>query len=75
MKFRQSLYAFFLMVCVNIQVSANPNDSTLNKLTQYVRVINHFSRNLPQEKVYVHMDNTCYYQGDDRMRVSIRQVN
>ena len=55
------LFAF----CLLTQLAAQPNDSTLSKLTQYVRVINHFSRNLPQEKVYVHMDNTCYYQGDD----------
>ena len=23
-----------------------------------------FGKNIPQEKVYVHMDNTCYFQGD-----------
>jgi len=54
-----------LTFCLLTQLAAQPSDSTLNKLTRYVRIINHFSRNLPQEKVYVHMDNTCYYQGDD----------
>jgi len=23
-----------------------------------------FGKTIPQEKVYVHMDNTCYFQGD-----------
>ena len=23
-----------------------------------------FGKRIPQEKVYVHMDNTCYFQGD-----------
>ncbi|ADQ78737.1 hypothetical protein Palpr_0581 [Paludibacter propionicigenes WB4] len=54
-----------LSFCLITQLAAQVNDTTLNKLTRYLSVINHFSRNLPQEKVYVHMDNTCYYQGDD----------
>ena len=29
-----------------------------------MRRLNAFGKALPQEKVYVHMDNTCYFQGD-----------
>ena len=25
-----------------------------------------FARIIPQEKVYIHMDNTCYFQGEKR---------
>jgi hypothetical protein len=48
-----------------IQVSAQNNDSTINKLSQYVAIVDQFSKNLPQEKVYLHFDNSIYYQGDD----------
>ena len=65
MKHRQSLYVFFLMVCVNIQVSAQNNDTIISKLARYVSIVDHFSKNLPQEKVYLHFDNSTYYQGDD----------
>jgi len=65
MKNRQSLYIFVLMFCVNIQLSAQNNDSALSKLSHYVSILNHFSKNLPQEKVYLHFDNSTYYQGDD----------
>jgi hypothetical protein len=48
-----------------LKVSAQNNDTTLNKLSRYVSILNHFSKNLPQEKVYLHFDNSTYYQGDD----------
>ena len=48
-----------------IQVSAQNNDSIINKLSQYVGIVDQFSKNLPQEKVYLHFDNSIYYQGDD----------
>jgi len=54
-----------LGLCLMTQLSAQNNDSTLNKLSHYVSILNHFSKNLPQEKVYLHFDNSTYYQGDD----------
>ena len=39
-------------------------DSELNKLTTFVQTLQNFSRNIPHEKVYLHFDNTSYYQGD-----------
>ena len=41
---------------------AMANDT--NNLLSFARHINTFSRNHPQEKVYLHMDNRSYYVGD-----------
>jgi len=54
-----------LILSLIIQVSAQNNDSTINKLSQYVGIVDQFSKDLPQEKVYLHFDNSIYYQGDD----------
>jgi len=65
MKYRQSLCIILLMFCISIHLSAQNNVSTINKLTQYVDIVDQFSKTLPQEKVYLHFDNSTYYQGDD----------
>lgn len=65
MKYRQSLCMILLIFCISIHLSAQNNDSTINKLTQYVGIVDQFSKNLPQEKVYLHFDNSIYYQEDD----------
>jgi hypothetical protein len=39
-------------------------DSTVQKLMGYAAALNNFGKALPQEKVYLHLDNTSYYQGD-----------
>jgi len=62
---RKIIGFLLLTLCVIVRVSAQNNDSTINKLTQYVSIIDQFSKNLPQEKVYLHFDNSTYYQGDD----------
>jgi hypothetical protein len=54
-----------LCLCLVFHLSAQNNDTTLNKLSHYVSIVDHFSKNLPQEKVYLHFDNSTYYQGDD----------
>ena len=36
-------------------------DPRLEKLTERLEL---FGKNIPQEKVYLHMDNTCYFLGD-----------
>jgi hypothetical protein len=65
MKYRQSLYLILQLFCISIHLSAQNNDSIINKLSQYVGIVDQFSKNLPQEKVYLHFDNSTYYQGDD----------
>jgi len=59
------LLCLSLSLSLIIQVSAQNNDSTINKLSQYVGIVDQFSKTLPQEKVYLHFDNSIYYQGDD----------
>lgn len=39
-------------------------DSTVGKLMRYAYIAENFGKTLPQEKVYLHFDNTSYYQGD-----------
>ena len=62
---RKIAVLLFLGVSLIIQVSAQPNDTLISKLARYVSIVDHFSKNLPQEKVYLHFDNSTYYQGDD----------
>ncbi len=40
------------------------NDSVSNKLLSFVENINIFSKYVPQEKVYLHLDNTDYFLGE-----------
>ena len=36
-----------------------------SKLFPYIQALQNFSKSIPQEKVYLHFDNTSYYQGDN----------
>lgn len=44
--------------------SAAAPDSTLIRLWQFVRNVNTFNRVFPQEKVYLHLDNSGYFMGE-----------
>jgi len=55
----------FLGLCLTIQITAQSNDTIIDKLARYVSIVEHLSKNLPQEKVYLNFDNSTYYQGDD----------
>lgn len=39
-------------------------DSIFQKLSGYIDAVENFGEAFPQEKVYLHFDNTSYYQGD-----------
>lgn len=56
-------YIFLLLFC--LKVSGQKADSVINKLTHYIRATNQFSEYIPREKVYLHFDNTSYYEGDN----------
>ena len=56
-------YIFLLLFC--LKASGQEPDSVLNKLTQFIRATDQFSQYIPHEKVYLHFDNTSYYQGDN----------
>ena len=55
--------SFFLLLCILslIGVAQEPTDSALAKLATRARL---FGERIPQEKVFVQMDNTCYFLGD-----------
>ena len=36
----------------------------IGPLRPYIERLSAFGKTIPQEKVYIHMDNTCYFQGD-----------
>jgi hypothetical protein len=40
-------------------------DSELSRLSPFIKTLKNFSNNIPHEKVYLHFDNTSYYQGDN----------
>lgn len=53
--------ALLLSLSVQAQQAA---DTLTEKLMNRAITVRNFGKSLPQEKVYVHMDNTSYYQGD-----------
>nr|WP_148335608.1 hypothetical protein [Bacteroides neonati] len=62
------LFAFLLSAVQGFAQSAQEQqlpDSSVNKLMRYAYAAERFGKALPQEKVYLHFDNTAYYQGDD----------
>ena len=62
---KKTAVLLFLSLSLVFRISAQKNDSIISKLARYVSIVDHFSKNLPQEKVYLHFDNSTYYQGDN----------
>jgi len=58
------LFLFLFLLLFTPSLSFAQQDSALIKLTSFVEKVNSFSQYLPQEKVYVHMDNTDYFLGE-----------
>ena len=64
-KVKKYLYvSFTLFFCFRGQGQQIEIDSELIKLTPFIQALYSFSNNIPQEKIYLHFDNTSYYQGD-----------
>lgn len=62
-----SLIVFFAILCLAIKAQNNTislGSNADSRLTAMVERLTRFGQNIPQEKVYVHMDNTCYFVGD-----------
>ena len=55
--------AIFILLFLCIGLSAQTVDDA-NKLATYAVHINYFNQLCPQEKVYLHLDNTAYFQGE-----------
>ncbi|MBR1469166.1 MAG: hypothetical protein IJ605_03525 [Prevotella sp.] len=51
---------FFALILISAVAHANPSDSLL----QFVSNIRNFNMNFPQEKVYLHLDNTGYFKDE-----------
>jgi hypothetical protein len=49
---------------VNNYLSEKQQDSINRKLTAFINHFSTFSKNYPQEKTYLHFDNTTYYVGE-----------
>jgi hypothetical protein len=58
------IISFSLLLCLQARGQEVDIDGELNKLSPFFQALHHFSNNFPQEKVYLHFDNTSYYQGD-----------
>lgn len=56
---------FSIFLLIGLQASGQTTDSIVEKLFRYIQYVNNFSNYIPQEKVYLHIDNTSYYQGDN----------
>lgn len=54
-------FCLLKVVFLSLPILCVAQESDLEKLTQRLQA---FGQNIPQEKVFVHMDNTCYFQGD-----------
>ena len=59
-----ALAVFDLMLGNNFTVYGQDIDNEISKLSPFVQAFQNFSKNIPHEKVYLHFDNTSYYQGD-----------
>lgn len=52
-----------LLLVVGIQAQSPNKQEQLHSLLGYVVRANHFNALYPQEKVYLHFDNTAYFPG------------
>ena len=62
---RRILFTSIILICsLSIQHSQAQDSSTVNKLSSYIRNFPVFAEAYPQEKVYLHFDNTAYFLGE-----------
>ena len=54
-----------LSLLLSLQALGQDLNVESNTLTPFIQALHNFSKNVPQEKVYLHFDNTSYYQGDN----------
>ena len=61
----KKFYSFTIgFLLVFIQVIAQTKEYANTPFAQYMERLSAFGQRIPQEKVFVHMDNTCYFLGD-----------
>ncbi|MDR1172901.1 MAG: hypothetical protein LBL24_10635, partial [Bacteroidales bacterium] len=54
----------FISLFLSFQAWGQDLDSAIDQFMPFIHALHNFSRQIPQEKVYLHFDNTGYYQGD-----------
>lgn len=54
----------FFAGCLYAAADETAENQSVYNLTRYIRSANMFSRYVPQEKVYLHFDNTSYFHND-----------
>jgi len=57
-------FSLFLILSIHVYGQDVDLDSEMRKLSPFFRALEVFSNNIPHEKVYLHFDNTSYYQSD-----------
>lgn len=60
--FKYFSLSFLLLICLGL--SAQTDSTQLPRLQEFMQNIYSFNRLYPQEKVWLHCDNTAYFQGD-----------
>ena len=60
------VFSFILSVAAAAQQTTNSGvaDTETGVFQPYIQRLTAFGKNIPQEKVFVHMDNTTYFLGD-----------
>ena len=60
---KHSLVFLFLFFCAHVggQEPESDLDAEFDKLTPFIQALRDFTKYVPQEKVYLHFDNTSYY--------------
>ena len=53
-----------LSLILSIHIYGQDANSEISKFAPFIQTLEYFSKNIPHEKVYLHFDNTGYYQGD-----------
>ena len=61
----RSFFICILLLVFNFQVFGQDINSEYSKITDFIQALQDFSENIPYEKVYLHFDNTSYYQSDN----------
>ncbi|MGL5772397.1 MAG: hypothetical protein ACRCX1_06430, partial [Bacteroidales bacterium] len=58
------LSIFVALTCLLVPLKMQSNDQSTKKVLAYTSLIKRFLKTLPQERVYIHMDNNGYFQND-----------
>ena len=62
--FKKFQFAVIVLLLIGYKASGQDLNSEFSKIYPYMQAVQDFSNKIHQEKVYLHFDNTSYYQGD-----------